>query len=81
MMDEKKKLITYVEIITDWLREHGYDGLFSDYLECACTIEDLIPCGMISQDNPCYAGYRVPCDCGEGHDYHIQAQKPKEGDS
>jgi len=31
-----------VEIVADWLRSNGYDGLYID--ECGCRLEDLMPC-------------------------------------
>lgn len=42
------------DIIADWLKEHGYDGLYNE--ECACPLDDLYPC----YGGPCYdcqAGY------------------------
>ena len=66
--------MTVKEIIEQYLRTNGFDGLFSE-VECACGIDDLVPC-----DGPCdrcRPGYRVPCppDCGE-HEFHIQREKP-----
>jgi len=31
------------EIVAAWLREHGYDGLYT--IACGCFLDDLIPCG------------------------------------
>ncbi len=31
------------EIVADWLRSHGYDGLYTD--DCGCTLDDLAQCG------------------------------------
>ncbi len=56
-------------IVEDWLRNHGYDGLFSPY-ECGCILGDLMPCcseGCIL----CEPGYTGPCDCCDCHDFHI----------
>ena len=41
------------ELVTDWLRANGYDGLAGD--GCGCGLDDLMPC-----DSPC-------CDCVAGH--------------
>jgi hypothetical protein len=62
-------------IISDYLREHGYDGLYDDYGECGCEVDDLFPCGNVPED--CRAGYkRLGCTCGGGCDFHIQEPKP-----
>jgi len=73
---------TVTEIVAEYLREHGYDGLCANEGECACEIGDLAPCGEMQDD--CWAGHKLPCDCGEGHDWHIgklpdapQAEEPK----
>jgi hypothetical protein len=66
---------TVDSILQSWLKANGYDGLFSAWAECACTNDDLAPCGSIRMD--CQAGYRVNgCDCGEGHEWHISSIKP-----
>jgi len=43
-----------VQCIAAYLREHGYDGLYSD--ECGCLAADLAPCGNMSMSH-CFAGY------------------------
>lgn len=32
------------EIVAVWLKDNGYDGLFSEDYECGCEISDLMPC-------------------------------------
>jgi len=67
-----------LEIVREYLKENGYDGLYQPG-ECACLIEDLMPCGQPTSD--CEAGYKVPCEGGddcplEGNcDYHIGPEK------
>jgi hypothetical protein len=65
--------MTVREIVTQWLIDHGYDGLWNEAGECACDLSDLIPCGGPCDE--CQAGYKTPCDCGEHH-YHIGKEKP-----
>jgi hypothetical protein len=38
------------EIIEDWLKEHGYDGLLDGDCECGCSFDDFMPCGEVYQD-------------------------------
>lgn len=63
------------EILEKYLRDNGYDGLYSE-AECACELEDLIPCD--EDPSTCEPGYKIPCpeDCGD-HDFHIIAEKPE----
>ena len=62
--------ITIREIVTKFLVDNNYDGLFND--DCACENSNLFPCSQV--DMSCEAGVRVACDCGD-HDFHI-ARKP-----
>jgi hypothetical protein len=59
------------EIVKEYLKQAGFDGLYLPG-ECACKIDDLFPCGEITDD--CLPGYLSPCDCGE-HDWHIDKHK------
>ena len=49
--------MTLKEIAAEWLKEHGYEGLYSEY--CGCKIDDLMPCG--EPDTECEPGHIVPC--------------------
>ena len=51
-------------IVTQYLNEHGYDGLYlkKNGDECGCSIEDLMPCDVPSE--LCAAGYQVKCGDG-----------------
>lgn len=61
------------EIVQEYLVANGLDGLYNESSECACLASDLAPCcGVI---DACLAGYRTPCDCGEGCDFHIGPDK------
>ncbi len=66
------------EMVLAYLKEHGFGGLYHPDGDCACLVDDLIPCGG-DWVGDCIAGYSVPCDgtCEDGScDYHIAATKP-----
>ena len=56
-------------IISEYLKTNGYDGLYNLDGGCACEIGDLAPCECLNLD--CKAGIKEPCDCEEGHRFHI----------
>lgn len=41
-----------IEILKQWLSEHGWDGLASPDLECGCGLDDFMPCG--NEPRGCY---------------------------
>lgn len=53
------------EIVCDWLKAHGMDGLAAD--DCGCGIDDLAPCGDIGT-NDCVGARKCKCDQGSGDD-------------
>lgn len=61
------------DMVTGYLKQHGYDGLYDPHGQCACELGDLGPCGEIRDS--CVAGYKKTCDCGEGCDFHIGPRK------
>lgn len=63
--------MTVKEMIEKYLRDNGFDGLCND--DCGCPLDDLMPC--CDSIEGCVPGYKVPCDCGEGCDYHISESK------
>jgi hypothetical protein len=66
------------EVIGQWIREHGYDGLYSD--ECGCLAEDLAPC--CGNPHECRLGYNYgPRETPDGHaDFWIGPQSKESGD-
>jgi len=34
---------TVRKIVEEWLREHGYDGLYDDVGGCSCILGELLP--------------------------------------
>lgn len=72
--------MTVKEIVTKYLKENGYDGLYSD--DCGCGIDDLMPCSDCGSDL-CEAGIKKDCDkcenkidgaCAEDADFCIGAK-------
>lgn len=62
------------EIVCKFLADNNLDGLVNHDGECGCEIADLMPCG--EYDSACQSGYKTPCDCGEGCDFHIAPRDP-----
>lgn len=46
--------MTTIDIIEKYLRENGYDGLYSPG-ECACKLGELAPCDSVTTE--CEPGY------------------------
>jgi len=69
--------MTVNEIVNEYLKANGYDGLYNPDGECACKVGTLASCGGPCDE--CEPGYGVPCphNCGE-HLYHIVAKKPSD---
>lgn len=67
--------MTVKNIIVDWLRANGYDGLCDPPNECGCKLDDLIPCA--SPCDTCMAGYLAPSPEGIDATFWIQVTKPK----
>ena len=53
------------EIVEQYLKENGYDGLYNEIGECGCPCDDLMPCdnGGMYECEPAIQHY-CPC-CGE----------------
>jgi hypothetical protein len=51
--------MTVKEIVVNYLKSNGYDGLYSE--SCGCEISDLAPCDIIGLN--CKAGYKIDCPC------------------
>lgn len=64
------------KIVREWLRRNGAAGLVNTDLECACTLDNLYPCGEPNID--CTAGVLTDRDgCGNCSDespcdYHLK---------
>jgi hypothetical protein len=53
--------MTVNEIVQEYLKSNGYDGLYNE--DCGCKIDDLCPCGIEGVWD-CKAGYVRKCDPG-----------------
>ena len=63
--------MTMREVVQQYLRAQGYDGLYNDDVGCACLPDDLAPCESDCLD--CKPGYRHAGDCE--FDFYIRAWK------
>lgn len=48
---------TIKEIVVEYLKKNGYDGLYNEDIECGCGIEDIPLCDE-TNINECKAGYK-----------------------
>ena len=52
---------TVKAIVAEYLKAHGYDGLYDD--DCGCLLgDDFMPCGLERIDG-CLPGYKQAPDC------------------
>jgi len=70
------------DIIKQWLKDNGYDGLVDEPGECGCTLDDFMPCceGWMLD---CEPGYKRPCPGEDKCEYncggwHIATEKYEE---
>ncbi len=50
--------MTVRQILEEWLKARGYDGLCHPDCGCGCRIDDIMPCGECFDD--CEPGYKQP---------------------
>ncbi len=73
--------MTIKEIVDQYLKANGYDGLVDFMGGCSCNLDDgLMPCDLDCIAG-CSAGYKVPCNpetCQADGDckWHIAEEKP-----
>ena len=56
--------ITVRDIVRNYLGRYCYDGLFNADAECACPLDDLMPCDCESIEY-CEAGHLAKCAEGD----------------
>ena len=78
-MPDKEGTPELSEIVSRWLLDNGYDGLYNADLDCGCELKDLMPCCQPATS--CVAGYKIPCNpehCevgGQGCSFHMIDKK------
>ena len=79
---------TALQILAEWLKQHGSDGLVNPEAGCCCLVDYLQPCDSWMGD--CVPGYRVRSGCDPerydcDYDYCLSPVKdavcPKAGES
>ena len=53
---ETRQQITVKDIISEYLKDNGYDGLYNPDYDCGCSREDTAPCfgGIPGECIPAY---------------------------
>jgi hypothetical protein len=64
--------VTVATIVRDYLKAHGFDGIFNVDDGCDCGAEDLCPCS--TPMDQCRPGVKV---VGEDGFWRIEARQPK----
>jgi len=71
--------VTVKEIVAEYLKQNGFDGLCHSETECGCELADLAPCDCFWPE--CKPGYKRPprADLEEDTDaeWVIGPQKPE----
>jgi hypothetical protein len=74
-MTEKFRVL---EIVSQFLDDNEYDGLFNDACDCACRVSDLAPCSDVCWD--CQPGY-LHNKLEKGSGFKIGLDKPAIGEA
>ncbi len=62
------------EVITDYLKKNGYDGLHSNMCGCGCLLGDLAPgCRDIEI---CELGYKIKCNAEKRAKHECSEESP-----
>lgn len=69
--EDKRGQTTVKEIVAEYLKSHGYHGLYNE-AECGCEVNDLMPCaGYGGCYSGCLPGVKVPPPPGEDEVFWI----------
>lgn len=77
-MKDSKDGTSVKEIVAEWLRVLGYDGLVHRDGECACGLDDLMPC-RCPNERGCVCAYEIPVPEGVDCDRLFSASKSGRG--
>jgi len=75
-------VITVKEIVKEWLKQNGYEGLCNGDYDCGCTLDTLMECGEVSEW--CEAAHKgkppeqadgFNCNCGESDAWMYPGKK------
>jgi hypothetical protein len=64
--------MTVIEIVRQYLKQHGFHGLYDPDIECGCQLDDFMPCSSATKET-CMPGHKIKCNepyCG-CNGYHI----------
>ena len=67
--------MTVKEIVKDYLRKNGFDGLCSE--NCGCGLDDFMPCDC--ETNNCQPAYKLICHGSEKCPLHNRCEGGREG--
>ena len=48
------------QILSKWLTENGFQGLYNADVRCGCDVDDLNPCGDCAME--CKPAYKTKCN-------------------
>ena len=69
--------MTMQNIVREWLKANGYDGLCDTHQECGCSVNDLMPCSEPGTE--CEAGYKKNAGHQTGFDFVIVPGRRPDG--
>lgn len=66
--------ITVKEIIENYLRTNGFNGLYKSDEGCACELNDLCLCGFYESPVDCKPGYKRLCETCKEEDCDMRGE-------
>jgi hypothetical protein len=67
-------VINVKQVVADWLRDNGYDGLYHES-DCGCELSNLAPCESCCLE--CTPGHKIIDPNGSCGDFLIVPHKPE----